>query len=119
VTVLSETPAWFEFAACKGMDPALFYPEYRPSSDVFRICESCPAQSACREHGLKHEDDGIWGGLGPRERRKIRRDSRFQKARNVRKCGGCSTLFVAINSRHWYCCHRCQVRGWGRKGAVS
>ena len=63
--VLTDRPAWYEFAACKGMDSALFYSNHRPTTEVQAICFACPAQVACLEHSLEHgENDGVWGGLG-------------------------------------------------------
>lgn len=35
-----------------------------------RLCSMCPVQYDCLEDGL-HEEWGIWGGLGPEERRKM------------------------------------------------
>jgi hypothetical protein len=35
-------------------------------------CKVCPVRDDCLNYALKWEDHGIWGGLSPAERRKIR-----------------------------------------------
>ena len=117
--VLVERPAWFEFAACKGMDPALFYPEHKPTTEAQEVCQSCPAQVACLEHALEHgENDGVWGGLGVKARRKIKKARRTESPGDIRKCRVCSTPFVTATLVHVYCCQLCQVRGRNRKNWI-
>lgn len=38
-----------------------------------RICGMCAFIVPCAEYGIEHEQFGVWGGLGPGERREIRR----------------------------------------------
>lgn len=38
------------------------------------ICEACPVQRDCLEWALHHEEFGWWGGTGPRERYRLRKD---------------------------------------------
>ena len=70
--IVREEP-WREHAACKGMNPRIFYPE-KEGNDGHglgagrRICASCPVRQACSEAGMA-EDHGLWGGLSVRERR--------------------------------------------------
>lgn len=67
--------AWRAYAACRGMDTDLFYPEGRGSTLRAReqiaknICTSCPVAQQCRDaaSGLP-ERYGIWGGLTEAER---------------------------------------------------
>lgn len=63
-------------AACKGIDPALFYPGRGHSvTEAKAVCEGCPVKAECLEWALDNgEKYGIWGGLSERERRRIRRD---------------------------------------------
>mgnify|MGYP003799230351 CR=1 FL=1 len=118
--VLTDRPAWYEFAACKGMDSALFYSNHRPTIEVQAICFACPAQVACLEHSLEHgENDGVWGGLGVKARRKIRKERRTESAGDVRKCCVCLTPFVMVTLRHVYCCRHCEVRGRNRRNWVT
>lgn len=37
------------------------------------VCATCPVLDPCRDHGLRYEEHGIWGGLTERERREERR----------------------------------------------
>ena len=64
----------YEGAACKGMDPAIFYREDDDplyESDTARAkatCLKCPVMDACRVAGA-NEDYGIWAGQTPEERK--------------------------------------------------
>jgi WhiB family transcriptional regulator, redox-sensing transcriptional regulator len=35
-------------------------------------CKTCPVRDECLSYALKWEEYGVWGGLSPNERRKIR-----------------------------------------------
>ncbi|WP_425585509.1 WhiB family transcriptional regulator [Streptomyces lunalinharesii] len=68
-------------AACADADPELFYPPTYagPWSGRIRaakiICSTCAMRLACLRQALRDsENTGIWGGLTPEERRKVRRD---------------------------------------------
>lgn len=118
--VLVDRPVWYDFAACRGMDPALFYPDHRPTTVAQAICSACPVQVACLEHSLEHgEIDGVWGGLGVKARRKLRKERRAESAGDVRKCRVCLTSFVTVTLKHVYCSHRCEVRGRTRGNWVT
>lgn len=67
--------AWRVYAACRGMDTDLFYPEGRGRTLRAReqiakeICLSCPVARQCREAATAlPERYGIWGGLTEGER---------------------------------------------------
>lgn len=81
------TTVWQDDAACKGMDPDLFFTERGDStSDPKAVCATCSVTAECLEDGL-WERFGIWGGLSERERRKIRRSRpRPPTSRSIR-CG--------------------------------
>ena len=60
---------WDE-AACKGKDPAIFYPQtYLDDKPAKAICSGCTQQEPCLALGM-HETEGIWGGMTPSERRR-------------------------------------------------
>lgn len=68
---------WQMYAACRGMDPSIFFhPDgERGSARVARaqraalICATCPVRAACAAHALKvQEPYGTWGGIGEDER---------------------------------------------------
>lgn len=72
----------FSEASCAGIGIEFFFEDEEtgkfPNVRSARIiCASCPVQKACTDWGLKHEKYGIWGGLTPNERERIR------KAQNI------------------------------------
>lgn len=68
---LENLPKWYASAACIGQDLDLFFePElYHKAKE---ICKDCPVKEPCKEYGIENEQFGIWGGLSPEQRRKIR-----------------------------------------------
>lgn len=95
-TVIRDVASWREDAACATADdPSLWFvgaaedtPAGRPigqtselrrrqQQEAVAVCASCPVVDACRDHALvRNEQYGIWGGLLPRERVKLRRKMR-------------------------------------------
>lgn len=75
---------WQAGAACSPSTAELFFPlgNYRGGRQekrvrrAKRICRDCPVVSECLEHALSNNlnetDDGIWGGMTPSERRKLK-----------------------------------------------
>jgi WhiB family redox-sensing transcriptional regulator len=74
----TKIPVWRQRAACRGVDPDIFYPvSDEEAEDAKAICAVCPVQQACLEWALSHrEHDGVWGGATERERRRIIRRRR-------------------------------------------
>jgi WhiB family redox-sensing transcriptional regulator len=73
---------WVEQAACRHEDPGLFYPpeEEHGRNAVLRgtlakrICLGCPVLGECTSYALTHDERyGVWGGLTPAERDRLRR----------------------------------------------
>ena len=74
---------WQDKAACKGMDPTLFFgPEYaetvkekRDREDAAKeVCNTCPVREECLEYALDaREAYGIWGGMTELERKALLR----------------------------------------------
>ena len=71
-------PVWRQKAACRGVDPDIFYPvSDEEAEDAKAICRSCAAQELCLEWALTNrEKEGVWGGATERERRRIIRRRR-------------------------------------------
>jgi WhiB family transcriptional regulator, redox-sensing transcriptional regulator len=71
-------PNWRDHAACRGIDPELFYPVTDEEAGTAKeICGRCPVRTACLEHALvARERDGVWGGATERERRRLIRQRR-------------------------------------------
>lgn len=69
--------AWQDNAACRGMDPELFFPDIGHSMNAIRakrVCATCPVADHCLEYALTSgERFGIWGGVGEPERKRLRR----------------------------------------------
>lgn len=65
---------WIKDAACRGMDTDIFFPE---RGDVLAIkkaktiCDGCKVSKECLEYG-DSEKFGLWGGLSPMPRRRLR-----------------------------------------------
>jgi WhiB family redox-sensing transcriptional regulator len=68
-------PAWAEDAACRGVDPDLFFPERGGAVDAaLSTCAGCPVRAECLADALlRGERHGIWGGTSERTRRVLRR----------------------------------------------
>jgi WhiB family transcriptional regulator, redox-sensing transcriptional regulator len=69
---------WRQHAACRGLDPEIFYPATEEEAVVAKaVCEVCSIRQACLEHALgSRERDGVWGGATEEERRRIIRQRR-------------------------------------------
>ena len=69
---------WRQHGACRGLDPAIFYPLDDDEADPAKeVCDQCVVRQACLEHALAtREKEGIWGGATERERRRIIRQRR-------------------------------------------
>lgn len=72
---------WRQHAACIGADPELFFPPPSRSgpsrlSEARRYCNVCPVRAECRAAGLSRASSeiyGVWGGLPPKQLRRIKR----------------------------------------------
>lgn len=67
---------WTADALCAQTGPDLFFPEdYRETdkvSDAQAVCARCPVRRQCLNVALERgEEYGIWGGLTPRDRRRL------------------------------------------------
>ena len=75
---------WQAGAACSPSTAELFFPlgNYRDAKQkeqarrAKRICRKCPVVRECLGYALSNNlnetDDGIWGGMTPSERRKLK-----------------------------------------------
>jgi WhiB family redox-sensing transcriptional regulator len=70
--------AWRQHAACRGVDPDIFYPiSEEEAEEAKAICASCAVCETCLEYALgNRERDGVWGGATERERRRMIRQRR-------------------------------------------
>lgn len=98
MTALEDALAWQRDAACLGVDPDLFYPARGESTAEARaVCGECPVRDECLEYALANcETFGVWGGLGERDRRSLRR-ARKQVGKDGR--GGVPEVVPAVMER--------------------
>jgi WhiB family redox-sensing transcriptional regulator len=75
-----EVRDWRDHAACRGLDPDLFFPvgTAGPALDQIgrakRVCARCPVRARCLEWALNSgQETGVWGGTSEDERRVLRR----------------------------------------------
>jgi WhiB family transcriptional regulator, redox-sensing transcriptional regulator len=74
---LFHRPDWMAGAECRGMDANLFVPALGQSTAIAKaVCASCEVRVECLDAAMADETtEGIWGGLGQRKRRQMRRGS--------------------------------------------
>lgn len=65
---------WIDSALCAQTDPEAFHPEKGGSVTAAKaMCAMCDVRAECLEFALAMDErEGIWGGLAPRERRKLK-----------------------------------------------
>lgn len=93
MTLPVERPEWMAHGACADLRlppdivADIFYPR-EGRTDAARnaknICRRCPVRDECLEHALVHEMWGVWGGLTPLERRRLRRARGIELPRRPR-----------------------------------
>jgi WhiB family redox-sensing transcriptional regulator len=71
-------PIWRRHSACRGLDPAIFYPPTDEDAVHAKVvCGECSVQETCLEFALQgREKEGVWGGATEKERRRILRQRR-------------------------------------------
>ena len=71
---------WRHVAACREVDPELFFPigttglALDQIDAAKQVCEACPVSGECLEFALgTNQEAGVWGGLTEDERRRLRK----------------------------------------------
>ncbi len=74
-----DKPDWMADAACRGMDPELFFPARGYTGHPAKaVCSTCPVIRDCLAYALRNgEKFGVWAGLSEQERRDLRRRRRL------------------------------------------
>jgi WhiB family transcriptional regulator, redox-sensing transcriptional regulator len=73
---MTEASRWWEQAACRSVDPELFFPVSeigpagRQAARAKAVCSACRVRRLCLEYALRtRQAHGVWGGLTEAERR--------------------------------------------------
>lgn len=68
-----DNSSWIERALCAESDPSIFLGGVENSHKLaISTCNRCPVKTDCLDFALKNgEDNGIWGGTTPAERREL------------------------------------------------
>lgn len=68
---MTTTDNWQHRAACRGLDPDLFFPEVGSTGTEARaVCNTCPVRAQCLDDAINRDEKfGIWGGMAHLERR--------------------------------------------------
>jgi WhiB family redox-sensing transcriptional regulator len=68
---------WMRDAACKGMNPALFFPnrgDNRAIRAARKVCDGCPVREKCDIYAMDNRmHHGMWGGRTEMDRKASRR----------------------------------------------
>jgi WhiB family redox-sensing transcriptional regulator len=82
---LTAAQDWRADAACRGMDPELFFPsagDVAGAEAARQVCAGCPVRAQCLDYALRApETRGVWGGETDRERRTIRKKRGYAEDR--------------------------------------
>ncbi|MQA88475.1 MAG: WhiB family transcriptional regulator [Streptosporangiales bacterium] len=79
---------WRHRAACRDVDPELFFPIGNTGPALLQIeeakqvCRACPVIEPCLQWALDTgQDAGVWGGMSEDERRALKRRTVRARAR--------------------------------------
>jgi WhiB family redox-sensing transcriptional regulator len=72
---------FMKHAACKGLDPEMFFPERGANTSIKKareVCNRCSVKDDCLRFAMNNRIDfGVWGGLSAHQR--------IQRARRANK----------------------------------
>lgn len=88
IDFLLDLPKFSAPARCAETDPDAFIPEQGTRIDAAKaICLRCEVRDECLAYALDHQldddEDGLWGGTTPRQRRKMRSGAVKRKPRPI------------------------------------
>lgn len=73
-------PDWASRAACKSMDPELFFTDVGGNlypEEAVNACRRCQVRHDCLEKALREEENyGLWGGMSEQQRRALQKRTR-------------------------------------------
>jgi len=105
---LDQEKIWMDEAACKGMDPEIFFSDTRrrisPEAQLaLETCDMCPVKKRCLDENIR-EMWGIWGGTTAEERQ----SGRVALGKQV-SCKICGDVFYT-KSNQTLCSKECQSK---------
>lgn len=81
---------WRHRAACRGVDPELFFPigntdpAIAQTEEAKQVCRQCTVSESCLTWALESgQDAGVWGGLSEDERRNLKRRTARARLRDA------------------------------------
>ena len=81
---------WRLSAACRDLDPDLFFPigtagpAVAQVAEAKRVCLTCPVRKHCLAWAVRHyQDYGIWGGMTELERKALRTAASVQQRQRL------------------------------------
>lgn len=88
--VIPKPEPWQKFAACRDMDPAVFFTVGRPNRQAVKACLACTVREPCLEQALIEDAEnkdsfGYRGGETPSGRKKLRTYANSKLARTRAK----------------------------------
>lgn len=94
---------WRDRAACRGMDPNLFFPERGERVDRLRaICAACDVRAECLTFALEQRVTfGFWGAKTEHQRRRLRNVPRTD-------CACCGRPMLPTRANQRYCSTACR-----------
>jgi len=87
----AEGTGWRDYAACRDVDPDLFFPLGTSGASLIQIdeakqiCRTCPVCGPCLRWALDSGDAGVWGGTTEDERRVHRAVARTKRLKQRSK----------------------------------
>lgn len=80
---------WAARALCVGADPEMFFPPGDgPAIEARHLCAMCPVRGQCLAYAVTADEPfGIWGGLDPHERQKLRRQLQRREPPAISRTG--------------------------------
>lgn len=109
---------WLTEAACRDVDPEVFYPNTFNASPrtvewltrpARTICSTCPVRDACYDYAARNgEDDGVWGGVFMGDKA-ARRQARAYLASHARcdRCGNALGRPISTDGHVPHYCAEC------------
>lgn len=102
---------WMRYAACRGYPTKWWFTDHHAKymNAARRVCAACPVQQPCLDAALLRNEEGIWGGLTPLQRGRIR--SQHAGTYQQLRCTHCRMVFQAnakVADRVMYCSNQCR-----------